>query len=150
MWMKLLMNKFFIITMLVVVFLIAIYFWGRSAGKKAATGTQAKLPNNGKGIPINWNPTPTVEKVHKAFNDYFTSALDKQTAFQSLLSLTNDQLIAVYNEFNRKYQGGVKGDTLLQWVKDEWITRDITSPLGIFATDLKADVIKKFEALNLK
>lgn len=143
MWAQILQNRFLYIILLILAAIAGIYFWGRSSGKRKAGGTQAKLPDSGMGIPKNWNPAPVVEQIHSALKGLLTPTLNKQLAFQSLLALTGDQLTAVYNEFNRRYQGGQKGDTLTQWIRDEWFTSS-------FHTDLKDKLIEKLVSLGLK
>jgi hypothetical protein len=123
----LLKNKTLIIVFVVIGILIAIYFFGKSAGKKK-TPKDVALPNAGNGIPvvgkdakgkpISWSPVPLADEAYDVMDGIFTATGTKETLFIKLLTLTADQLAAVYNEFNRKYYNDSDG-TMTKWILDE-------------------------------
>ena len=61
-----------------------------------------RLPTAGSGIPLGWVPTPYTNMIYKALDGWITSG--KERAYITLLSFTDDQLTAVYNDWNRLYQ----------------------------------------------
>jgi len=105
------------IFLIVVVLALGIYLYGRKAGKEKAS-RPAPLPNNGQGIPVGWEPTKFTDNLHDVLSGIFTSAYEKEKAFVAANSLVNDQLVAIYNDFNHRYGG--KSGTLTQWLIDEF------------------------------
>ncbi len=137
-------KKYYIIAgaLFVVGLITYFYFAGRSAGKRKASGDQAKLPNSGSGIPKGWTPTTVVEQLHDAIQG-LDSTESKQRAFMVAYQLTPDQLAAVYNAFNASYQEGDPDRNLYQWIKDE-----VAAPL--FGTDYQELLLTKMAQLGLK
>ena len=93
----------------------------------------ATLPQGSKGLPVVsytpsgsavlWNPSPLVSKLYDAMHGLFTPSGTKDAVWTELAQLpTDDMLTAVYNEFNKKFGDG---DTLTQWIRDEYWS-DIT------------------------
>ncbi len=98
--------------------LAAAWYMGRRAGIQKANESQTELPNNGTQIPVGWKPDPFAEHLYRVMDGLFTTAGTKDQAFSRALDLTDDQLIAVNNAFNRLYLGKGKG-TLVNWLQDE-------------------------------
>lgn len=140
------MNKYLYIGagLLVVGLMVYLYIAGRAAGKRKGQGSQAKLPNSGKGVPVDWSPNSIVAQLHNALSGISGDPIKKQSAFSAMLALTADQMTAVYNEFNRQFQGGPKGDTLYKWIKDEWYVAPLLGP------DYRPELLAKMELYNLK
>ena len=109
--------RYLIIGLLV---LITVYLLARASGKrKALKDLNIKpLPDNGNGIPIGWDPLPLANEIFTKLDGVFTWAADKETSFAKAMELTNDQLVALYNSFNRNF-GGPKG-SLTKWLRDEF------------------------------
>jgi hypothetical protein len=95
--------------------------------------TIASLPQGSKGLPVVsytpsgsavlWNPSPLASELNDAMSGLFTPSGTKDAVWTKLAELpTDDMLTAVYNEFNKKFGNG---DTLAQWIRDEYWT-DIT------------------------
>lgn len=101
--------------------LVLLYLYGRSAGKKKALEdlNQEPLPNNGQGIPTGWDPKPVANRLFTVLDGFWTAAATKEPVFQEAYSLTNDQLVAVYNSFNGLFGSKGKG-TLTEWIRDDW------------------------------
>lgn len=91
---------------------------------------QYPLPAGGAGIPtvgytptgqpITWNPEPLVDELHDVMDGLFTFSGTKDATWLKLAQLpSNDMVTAVYNRFNQKWGDG---DTLTQWIRDEYWT----------------------------
>lgn len=130
---KLIQNKWFWIS--VAVLLLGTYIYMQ--GKKAAATDQAILPNGGTGIPLGWDPTNDATKLHDAMatGSVFWGAIDygtdEQTIFDTLDPLTEDQCAAVNNRFNELYQAESEM-TLREWFEDELSGDDLDRALGYF------------------
>jgi hypothetical protein len=110
-------NRFIRYTAIILVVVAVVFLVGKSVGKKKEEKKQVKLPNNGKGIPEKWDPKPLANEVYRNFKGVFTWAAQKEVTMGKLFSLTDDQLVAVYNAFNKHYGGG---KTLTYWLEDEF------------------------------
>lgn len=101
---------------------IALYggYWilGRIIGKEKRPPPPKKLPSAGTGIPINWSPRPYATALHSALEGWPGSTTEKYGVYSQLISMTNDQLTAVYNDFNRLYAAEGEG-TMTDWIRDE-------------------------------
>jgi hypothetical protein len=115
-----------IIVLIVAGIALAIYFVGKSAGKKK-TPKDVKLPSGGQGIPaagvdargniIPWSAGPLADDTFDVL-DGIDSSQSKEIVIAKLMAITDDQLVAVFNEFNRKHYD--KGDgTMKKWIKDD-------------------------------
>ena len=107
--------------------LMFIYYSGKKAGKTKGLLGQGKpedLPNSGSGIPKGWNPDSLVGKLFAALDgvDWFSSNDDKTESYGALVSLTDDQIVAVYNRFNQlhgKAKDGQYQETLYMWIQND-------------------------------
>ena len=73
---------------------------------------------NQQGQPIQWNPEPLVDELYDVMDGLFTFSDKKDQVFKKLATLpTNDMVVATYNRFNIKHGAG---DTLTQWIDDEY------------------------------
>ena len=110
---------------------------------------QYQLPAGGAGIPITgytptgqpiqWNPEPLVDELHDVMDGLFTPTGTKDIAWTKLAQLpSNDMVVAVYNRFNSKWGDG---DTLTQWIRDEYWT-------GVVET-VKHDALNRLTSLGL-
>jgi hypothetical protein len=105
-----------------------VYFSGKSAGKRKVP-KDTELPNAGSGIPvigtdqngkkISWSPNAIVSDLFDALNGSFVMAATKEELFIRMLDLTDDQLTAVYNKFDKDHYDKDNG-TMTQWIKDEF------------------------------
>lgn len=103
-----------------VALVLTIYLLGKSAGKKKGREEvdQKPLPNNGQGIPTGWDPKPLANEVFQQLDGWTTWAANKEETFVKLETLTSDQLVAVYNAFNKLFGPKGKG-TMTDWLRDE-------------------------------
>jgi len=77
-----------------------------------------RLPKN-EGIPEGWEALPLATELYNALKGTFTLPITKREKYSKLISLTDAQLTAVYNEFNNQYFNEGSG-TLTAWINDEW------------------------------
>jgi len=95
------------------------------------------LPTGGAGIPavgfdqsgkpVAWSAEPLAAQLFAAFDGITSLPTTKSAAALALVQLpTKDMLTAVYNTFNQKYGDG---DTLTQWIEDEWLFAGQTQAL---------------------
>lgn len=114
-------NKFIRWTLIIVIVLVVMYLIGRAAGLRKAEKDQVKLPNNGLGIPTGWDPVPLANELFTVMDGVASNGtIQKDRVFNKCLGLTPDQLVAVYNAFNRLFRSKNDG-TLTQWLRDEWL-----------------------------
>jgi|SRR6476469_1872800 len=131
-------NKPLQITLIVVGLIIGIYLWG----KKSANDKQkydAELPDNGTGIPAGWSPQPIADKLYEVMDGIFQFGNTKEEEWRLCLSLTDDQLTAVYVAFNRTYCRD-NNETLTSWIEDE---------TGIAFNSAKPRLLNRLRSLNL-
>lgn len=105
------------------VLFIAVYFYKRGKEK----GRMAEFPNNGSGIPQGWSPAPVVERLISAMQGFGTN---ESEIWASLTGLTQDQLAAVYNEFNKQLP---EGQTLFEWFRNDLSGDDLARALAYFS-----------------
>lgn len=109
-----------------------------------------QLPEGGSGLPVVgttpqgspvfWNPDSMASELFNVMDGLFTFSGTKDDTFKKFGQLpSNDMIVSVYNLFNSKYG---KGDTLTQWINDEYYT-DITG-------SGKELALNRLEQLNLK
>jgi len=87
------------------------------------------LPTGGQGLPVTgydpsgnpqiWSPRPLSQELYDTMSGLnWTGSDDNEQAWLKLLNLpTNDMVVSVYNDFNSQFGGG---DTLTQWIRDEY------------------------------
>lgn len=86
------------------------------------------LPANGGGMPIVsynpqgeptfWNPATISTELFDAMDGLFTLSGTKNEIFLKFAQLpTGDMAVSVYNHFNQNFG---KGQTLTQWINDEY------------------------------
>jgi hypothetical protein len=108
------------------------------------------LPQGGSGLPVvgtttdgspvYWNPDNIASKLFNVMDGLFTMSGTKDEVFLQFGQLpSNDMIVSVYNLFNSKYG---KGDTLTQWINDEYWTD--------WAGTGKDLALSRLEQLNLK
>jgi hypothetical protein len=100
------------------------------------------LPNSGTGIPANWSATAVrfADDLHGIIDGVFTLSGAKDRVCSTVLALTNDQITAIYNAYNRKYCTD-SASTLTRDLDGEW-WRPSSGVLG--------DLVNKLKSLNLR
>ena len=76
-------------------------------GNPAPPPPPAPLPNSGSGIPQGWSPEPAARKIHNALRGITE---DEEAVYAAFSGLTQDQKVAVINEFNRLFFGYYRTD----------------------------------------
>lgn len=105
-----------IIAVLIIGISLSLFFWGRSSGSdKIETPDPIKLPSSGSGLPAGWSALTVAKKLYNAMSG-ISYSFPKVKA--QLEGLTDDQLAAVYNEFNNQYYSEGDGD-LFEWFDNE-------------------------------
>lgn len=122
-------KKIYIVIALSLGLLLFVYFVGRKLGKvkqQSKQGQDTPLPDSGSGIPAGWSPNGLVGRLHSAMDGLNVSWLwgnsERDDAFNTLASLTKDQVVAVYNQFNKLYgkaEDGQYTETLYNWIDGE-------------------------------
>lgn len=111
------LKKWIIPAILVGVIVYIIYKKGKTAGADASL-IQLKYPNGGATIRKSFDANGLAIQLFDVMDGVFTWANTKESVFIVLNACTNEEIIAVYNAFNKKY--GAKGSgTLTKWIKDE-------------------------------
>jgi hypothetical protein len=130
--------QIFIIAAVVLAF---VYWYGRNSISDK-NKYDHPLPNSGSGIPANWDATAVkfADDLHGIIDGLFTLSGLKDRVCSSVLALTNDQITAVYNVYNRKYCVGSSA-TLTRDLQDEW-WRPSSGKLG--------ELVTKLISLNLR
>lgn len=101
-----------------VIAIVLIYLAGKGAGDKPKKRPKPyDLPNNGTGIPVGWSPTPSAQKLYSAMKGPGT---DVMRVYGTLEDKTDDQLVAIVNEFDRLYFDEY-GEDFFAWVDGEAI-----------------------------
>lgn len=121
-------NKTLLFIIIIALIIIGIFIAGKKAGKRKIP-KETKLPTDGQGIPIQgydpkgnpvpWSPGALADEAFEVLDGIWDSPEDKEALFNKLMAITDDQLVAVFNEFNRKHYTDDEG-TLLKWIIEEW------------------------------
>ena len=127
--------------------LLIAYLIYRKGQQSSGFQKAAALPNSGSGIPQGWTPTKIVDELWdklKSFDiwEYFgksNSTFDDERIplMKVLINLSDDQITAVYNDYNFRY-GKKDGMTSL--------TKKIK---GEYFLPTKDEVVNRLQNLNL-
>jgi hypothetical protein len=116
-------NRYIFLSFFILLALI-LFFVYRAGRRKSVT---VNLPSGGTGIPPGWNPRIITERLLNAMEGWGT---DEEAIFNALSGLSQDQLAAVYNDFNTLLP---KGKTLFEWFRSELSGDDLIRALNFFA-----------------
>jgi hypothetical protein len=129
--------------------ILFIYFKGKADAKDKEL-FENPLPNSGDGIPItgrdengkpiSWDPTPLAHELENVLSGVMTWAYEKERTFQKLTVLTNDQLTALYNTFNKLFYDK-SGETMTDWIANEF---------NVATTSVRKDIVTRLRNLNLR
>lgn len=103
---------------------VAFVYFAYRQGKKR--GQIVTFPNNGTGIPVGWSPRPVVESLLAAMQGFGT---DETAIWDALEGLTDDQLAAVYNDFNTLLPDD---QNLFEWFRSELSGDELKRALNYF------------------
>lgn len=115
----------------VIILVVVSLIWAYKKGKNK--GTTYQLPG-GDTVAPDFDPAPIAEQAFSAF-DGIDWSYKKKDVLETLESLTDAELILVYNYFNKEL--AEPSETLLSYIKDEWIFGDLVN-----------DVIARLENLG--
>jgi hypothetical protein len=120
---------------------LALVYW---YGKTSISDTlkyNTPLPNSGSGIPQGWDPNTRAEALYDAMDGILTATATKEGEWQICYQLTEDQLVAVYRTFNKKYCPSPSDGTLTTWIKAE---------TGAWFGSYKDPLVKRLISLNCR
>jgi hypothetical protein len=129
------------------IFLIAavllglVYWYGRNSISDKMKYDHP-LPNSGSGIPANWDATAVklADDLYSIIDGLFTLSGTKDRVCSTVLALTNDQITAVYNAYNRKYCTDSSATLTRDLDGEFW--RPVSGKLG--------ELVAKLKSLNLR
>lgn len=136
-------NRAFQWLLVAVVLLLFVYLIYRQGQKSGGFEKAKPLPDGGNGIPAGWSTTKLVDELWDNLDSfYWWKVIDINGDYRGelmtvLLSLSKDQLTAVYNDYNFRY-GNKDGKTsLTKKINGEyWLTN-------------KSQVVEKLRNLGL-
>ena len=134
----LLANKPLQIVLIVAALAVGIYWYGQRSGEEKRK-LNPDLPDNGSGIPHGWNPDVRATALYDVMSGVFTLTATKEAEWATCMTLTNDQLTAVYGAFNRRYCSD-DDQTLTSWIKWEG---------GAYFGSVKDAFLHRLRSLNL-
>ena len=133
-------NTIFLTVAIIAVVLI-IYWRGKKAGEKE-TPKEVPLPIDTQGGNVTtFNPGPLTDALHDDINEIF--GIRNIEPYRELLTISNSQLVAVYNDWNQRYYAE-DSRTLPQAIKHE-----MTSLFSFTWPTLAETVLDRFKSLNL-
>jgi len=104
--------------------LLVVIYMAYQSGKRK--GKIISYPNNGTGIPQGWSPRPVTEALIGAMSGLGT---DERAIWDALEGLTDDQLAAVYNDFNTVLPSG---QDLFEWFRSDLSGDELKRALNYF------------------
>lgn len=129
--------------LLVAIVLAVVYFVGKKAGK----GATVSYPGSKTKDPITddfaTKQAPNIrDALFQAFDGYSLDVDVKTLAVQRIISLTDNQLVYIFNSYNQRYLSG-KGETLYTIINGEYF-----GPIGQ-AAQVKRDILKRMRELGM-
>ncbi|MGI4862469.1 MAG: hypothetical protein ACRYFZ_00985 [Janthinobacterium lividum] len=127
---------------LIAVAVLGLVYW---YGRRSISDTlkyDHPLPNSGSGIPTNWSATAVkfADDLHGIIDGLFTLSGAKDRVCSQVLALTDDQITAIYNAYNRKYCTDSSATLTRDLDGEFW--RPVSGKLG--------DLVSKLKSLNLR
>lgn len=103
---------------IVIVVVLIIYFWGKRNGKKY-TPKDVTLPadTQGTGVPLNWNPATITDDIHEDLDEIV--GVHSAIPYENAITLSNSQLVAVWNDWNHRYFNDFGNKNIVQAIKSE-------------------------------
>ncbi|GAB3761366.1 hypothetical protein [Spirosoma pomorum] len=129
--------------LLVAIVLLTVYFIGRSSGK----GASVSYPKSKTVDPVTDEFTTRqapnlLNALFEAFDGISMDVDVKTLAVQSIIGLTDNQLVYIYNQYNQRYLAG-KDETLYSIIDGEYF-----GPIGI-AAQRKREILKRMRELGM-
>lgn len=129
------------IAVAIIVIVLVIFFIGKKSGKKSAPKPVDLPPDTQPGGITQFNPGPYTDNLHEDITEIWGFRNSKP--YSDLLSLSNTQVVAVYNDWNNRYYSE-DNETLYQAIAAE---RFYTFTLGWPA--LRQTVLDRLWSLGL-
>ena len=109
-----------IIWVLIILALIAIIFiWGRSQGSKYKPKDVPIPPDlQNPNDPKTYNPAPITDAIFQDLDEVF--GVHNSAPYEAAIKLSNSQLAAVYNDWNRRYSQKFDHQTLIQALEGDF------------------------------
>ena len=129
--------------LLIAIVLAAVYFFGKNAGKGATVSYPGSKTKDPVTDDFTTKQAPNIlDALFQAFDGYSLDVDAKTLAVQRIISLTDNQLVYVFNRYNQRYLAG-KGETLYTIIDGEYF-----GPIGI-AAQVKSDILKRMRELGM-
>lgn len=112
--------KMGIITIVIILVIIGvIYYSGKSAGRKYVPDDVVIPPDlQHPGDPKTFNPGPYTDAIYEDVSCYF--CVHSSTPYTSAMKLSNSQLAAIYNDWNKRYAKDFDSKTIIQAISGEY------------------------------
>lgn len=113
-------NSQIIILILVVLVVVGIIYWiGKRQGKKYVPD-DILIPSDTQspGTPGMYNPGPITDGLYEDLDEVF--GVHEAEPYRAALKLSNSQLAAVYNDWNKRYAKEFDSKTIIQAIQGEY------------------------------
>lgn len=118
----------------------AIWYFGKKAGQKYVPDNIVIPPDlQAPGTPDKFNPGPYTDALFRDLDCIF--CMHNEKPYKDALTLSNSQLAAIYNDWNKRYASEFDGMTIIQAIYDE---RAFYNPPWATVSDALA---KRFKSL---
>lgn len=125
-----------IIVVTIIVVLSLVYYAGRQ-------GSEIKVIGDTTGKTPGFDGFSQAQDISNSFGSgWFGSVSSKKKALQRLYSLSNPDLVVVYNAFAVNFSKKFGGKSMKQVINDEWIS-------WIFEENLQNTIVGRLTSLNL-
>ena len=112
-------NKGIVITIFIILVIIGvIYYLGKGAGKKYVPNDIVIPPDTqSSGSPSVFNPGPYTDAIHEDLDEIW--GVHEAKPYAAANKLSNSQLAAIYNDWNKRYAKDFDSKTIIQAIEDE-------------------------------
>lgn len=123
--------------------LLVIYYIGRSAGKGATVSYPGSKESDAVTNDFVNKVAPNIlNALYEAFEGWSLDVDTKTLAIAPLLSMTDNQLVYIFNRYNQRYLAG-KGETLYSVINGEYF-----GPVGL-ANQYRNDLLRRMRELGM-
>lgn len=122
-WDKYKIAIIFILIILIVAGII--YYVGKKAGSKYKP-SDIVIPNDlqAPGTPNLYNPAPITDAIFEDLDERF--GVHESEPYEAAMKLSNSQLAAVYNDWNKRYSSKFDNKTIIQALDGDFSVWNIT------------------------
>ncbi|GAB3568868.1 hypothetical protein GCM10027578_22240 [Spirosoma luteolum] len=123
--------------------LLVIYYVGRKAGKGVSVSYPGSKESDAVTTDFVNKQAPNIlNNLFEAFDGLSMDVDTKTLAIAPLISMTDNQLVYIFNRYNQRYLAG-KGETLYTVINGEYF-----GPIGL-AAKYKAQLLKRMRELGM-